>query len=310
MNYKRIYFTIVFVVSSAYILSGQNLFVSNIKNNLVFANPSFAALNNFSIIQTNYRNQWPVDGIYNTYGASVFQNIEDLNSNIGLVLNYDRQLNGIYNNYTLGINYAYKLKVSPRNYLFFGLFGAYNFQKIDYSTLVYENPSSTYQENVSRSLPSFNLGITYYRNQSHAFGISFVNLYSFTDTPLIEQHLNLSYLGKFDLRRNATLISAVEPIGNIRLSQSKVESRLGCNLEFYNFRSGVLLNFGNIHLNSSSFLLGVFSETYDLTYCYEVYLSKSVTINPKMAAHEVTFLWKYQYKRRRKHHRAIKCPDI
>ncbi len=298
------------MVSSGIIL-GQNLFVSNLYNNLVFSNPSFAAFNEYSLIQLNYRNQWPIDGIYNTYGASYFHAAEDLNSNFGSIINYDTQLKGTYNTIAIGANYAYRLQTGRRSFFLFGISGSYNFQNLNYSNLTFDDPRIALPENQSRQYPVINSGISYIFNKTHLIGASVVNIYPFVSNPLIQRGINFNYLGHIEPRSyRRLLITYIEPLVNTFWSNYTLEFSYGANLGFQNLKGGLLINQTGISINSLVILLGISFENYEFIYTYDLNLSTSVTINPKMAAHEVTFLKKFQYKGRRKRRGAIKCPDI
>lgn len=311
MPKKHKYLLVILSMVSHAIILGQNYFVANLYNNLVFSNPSFAAANDFSWIQLNYRNQWPVDGIYNTYGAAYFHDAEDLNSNFGAILNYDRQLKGVFNTYALGANYAFRLQTGRRSFLLFGLSGSYNFQFLNYSILSFENPLAPTPDNQARNFPLLNSGISFLYNETHLIGASVVNIYPFVNNPLVDRGINVSYIGHIEPRSySRSGISYLEPVANVLWSNYKLEFLYGGNMGIQNFKAGLLLNQTNISLNSVAILLGISFENYEFIYCYDINLSTSVSINPKMVAHEVTFLNKFQYKGRRKRRGAIKCPDI
>lgn len=298
------------MVSSGIIL-GQNYFVSNLYNNLVFSNPSIAAYNEFSLFQLNYRNQWPIDGLYNTYSASFFHSVNDLNSNFGAIINYDSQYKGVFNTISVGGNYAYRLQTSRRGYLLFGIAGFYNYQSLNYSNLSFEDQNISLPENQSRQYPVVNSGISLIIYDNHLIGLSVVNLYPFVENSLIERSVNLSYIGRIEPRGYGRQgISYIEPVFNLLISTKKQELLYGANLGIQNFKAGVLFNQTALHVNSIAILLGISFDNYDFIYSYDLNLSTSVSINPKMAAHEVTFLRKFQYKGRRKRKGAIKCPDI
>ncbi len=310
MSGKLLFFITFLTISPLSTLWGQNLFASNLYNNLVFSNPSLAGVNDFSLIQLNYKNQWPVDGIYNTYGASVFHSADELNSNIGFILNYDRQLQGVFNTINAGVNYTYKIQTHRRNHILFGLCGLYGYQELNYSNLTFENPLATTPANLSRTFPQFNAGISYMIRETHIIGFSLTNIYPFTDNPLTKREYNISYLGHIETKGYNSLLTYIEPVGNILITSYKTEILTGINFGLYNFKSGFLINFGDFIPNAVTILLGISFENYEFIYSYDLNLSGAVSINPKMAAHEVTFLRKFQYKGRRKRRGAIKCPDI
>lgn len=292
-------------------LAGQNFFASNLYNNLVFANPSLVSVNDFSLMQLNYRNQWPVAGVYNTYGASYFHNANNLSSNFGLVLNYDRQLKGVISRSSAGFNYSFKLQTSRRDYLFMGFSGSYNLEQLNYSVLQFENQAPNAYNNDQQSYPYFNAGISYFLKEQHLFGASVTNIYPFTlSSPYSQRGFDLQYLGKIEPRGYQRMLIYIEPVISLDFEGARLSSSLGSNLGVYNFKSGLMLNQTNFSINSLTILLGISFDNYELIYSHDLNLSTRVTINPKMAAHEVTFLRKFQYKGRRKHRGAIKCPDI
>lgn len=310
MPKKHKYLIVIISMVSHAIILGQNYFVSNLYNNLVFSNPSFAVANDFSWIQLNYRNQWPVDGIFNTYGVAYFHDAEDLHSNFGAVFNYDRQLKGVYNTYALGANYAFQMQTGRRSYLLLGLSGSYNFQYLNYSNVNFA-PSAPVPENQARNYPLINSGISFLYNETHLIGVSVVNIYPFVTNPLVDRTIHISYIGNIEPRRpTRSSISYIQPVANIRWSNYKFEFLYGGNVGIHNFKAGLLLNQTMRSINSAAILLGISFKNYEFIYSYDINLSTSVSINPKMVAHEVTFLNKFQYNGRRKRRGAIKCPDI
>ena len=57
-------------------------------------------------------------------------------------------------------------------------------------------------------------------------------------------------------------------------------------------------------------LLGTRFRNLSLYYCYDINLSGADSRFTNLAAHEVTFLYDMQYKRKRNKRGAIKCPKI
>ncbi|MBN1118930.1 MAG: PorP/SprF family type IX secretion system membrane protein [Bacteroidales bacterium] len=288
----------------------QNYFTSNFYNNAVFNNPSLASINENSLLQMNYRNQWPVDGLFNTYGGAFFHAMSSLNSNVGVVLNHDRQYKGFLTNTTVGVNYSYKIKIAYRNYLSFGLNGSYNLRSLDYSNLHFENPGVVYLQSEQNHYPIINAGMTLTFQKDHNIGVSIVNIYPFLDQPIMNRALCLSYLSHIESNRYNTLPGYIEPMAEVYITEDFLRYNYGINLGFYNIKSGILISQTGLNVNSIALLLGILFDNYEFIYAYDLNLSSAVSINPKMTAHEVTFLYKLQYKGRRKKMGAIKCPKI
>jgi type IX secretion system PorP/SprF family membrane protein len=288
---------------------GQNYFVSNLYNNLVFSNPSLASKINYSVIHLNYRNQWPVAGMYSTYGIAYFQNIKGLKSNVGLILNHDSQLKSAFTSTLIGLNYSYKLTTGNRSEIFFGLNGNYVFDNLNYNNLSFENQPSNLS-NEKKRFPVINSGISLRLFNQHLIGFSVVNILGQKSNNLLSQEYNLCYIGDLEHRRWGNLPLKIEPVGKITYKKSYFDFSYGCNIGFSPFKTGILITQSNLKINSTTFLLGILYDNFEFIYTYDLNLSGVISANPKMAAHEVTFLSKLQYKLKSKKHRAIKCPKF
>jgi type IX secretion system PorP/SprF family membrane protein len=263
--------------------------------------------NEYSVAQFNYRNQWPISNLYTSYGASYFQDSPDLNSNFGAIVKYDNQYNGTFSQSSVGLNYAYKLQIARQTNFLFGLQAFYNYSSANYSNLTFENPTINLPSNESNSFPTINSGIGLLIHKEHFIGISANNLFNFANanSNLI---INATYIGKY--KGNYYSDISYEPLINISSDLNYLQLKYGGNINFSPIKIGFLLSQNGINFNAFVILLGISFENYDIVYTYDLNLSEAVTINPKMAAHEVTFLYKFEYKGRSKHKGAIKCPDI
>lgn len=304
----RIYFFVCFTLLTGTFATGQNYFVSNLYNNIVFSNPSIPSFNNYSHLQLNYRNQWPVAGMYTTYGASFFHNAKSLNSNFGIILNHDRQLNSAFTSTSIGANYSYSLKTGYRTKLLFGLNGNYVFENLNYNRLNFENPVSWPSER--NNIPVINSGISFVLGNNHLLGFSVINILGNRSSNLTSQEYNVCYIGEIEVRRRGNTPLLVEPLGEVSFKNNFLDISYGVNFGFSALKTGILLSQSNLKVNTATFLLGILYYNYEFIYTYDLNLSGAVSINPKMAAHEVTFLSKFQYKVKRKKHGAIKCPKL
>ena len=302
-------FTLFLVLHLSYIILGQNYFVSNLYNNLVFSNPAYAQFNDYSVAQLNYRNQWPVSNTYTSYGVSYFHNIENLNSNFGAIINYDNQYKGTFTQTAIGLNYAYKLRTGRETHFLFGLQAYYNLASTNYSKLIFENQLTSPTNNERKKYPTINSGFGFLIKNEHFIGISVNNLLGSSTPPINTLLYSASYVGRIKLKNYYSEVF-IEPILHISTNLNYIQFQYGSNINYSGLKAGVLINQTAINLNTFIILLGISFENYDFVYTYDINLSGAITINPKMAAHEVTFLKKFQYKGRRKRHKAIKCPDI
>ncbi|MCC5919800.1 MAG: type IX secretion system membrane protein PorP/SprF [Cyclobacteriaceae bacterium] len=79
----------------------------------LFLNPGMAGSTGMARAGINYRNQWPgIDADFITYSAFFDYFFEDYNSSVGVIVNADREgFAGLRNN-SLGLQYAYQLKIN------------------------------------------------------------------------------------------------------------------------------------------------------------------------------------------------------
>jgi len=291
------------------ILLAQNYFVSNLYNNLTFTNPSYILFFDYTVAQLNYRNQWPVSGLYSSYGVAYFHSADKLNSNIGAIINYDNQYKGTFTNIAAGLNYAYKLQTGRKSHFLFGLQGFYTRAATNYSNLTFENQNMTIPANESFYTPRINVGIGYNLNNEHFIGLSANNLFTNTGTNPATMLYNASYIGRIQAGNYYSNYN-ISPILSISTDLNYIQFQYGANVNYEGLMAGLLLNQTQLNINALTILLGISFENYDFVYTYDLNLSGAVTFNPKLAAHEVTFLSKFQYKGRSKRRGAIKCPDI
>jgi type IX secretion system PorP/SprF family membrane protein len=289
----------------------QNYFVSNLYNNIVFSNPSVASFSNYSLLQLNYRNQWPVADMYTTYGISFFHNAKSLSSNFGLILNQDRQFNSVFTSSSIGANYSYHLKTGYRSKLLFGINGNYVFENINYNLLSFEpDIPPPMPDNESHKSVIINSGLSFVFGEQHLIGFSAVNILGQASYTIFSPEYSLCYIGNIKKQRWGKFPLILEPIGVFTYKNDYIDMSYGCNFGFSPFKIGLLFSQSNLKINTTTFLLGILHKNYEFIYTYDLNLSGALSVNPKMAAHEVTFLSKLQYKVKRKKHGAIKCPKL
>lgn len=292
-------------------LSSQEYYTSNHSDNLLYLNPSYSNTFNSSLLNINYRNQYPFSSYIN-YNASYFQNIESLHSNFGALLSHEQQNHGIFSHSSISLNYAYKFNISRNSYLSAGLRGGYNLSSVDYSALTFENGNGSYLESQSMYFPDFSFGITAIIEDKTFFGVSINHLFEpgKYNSEKIRRLYSISFSGKYNLSRSYNS-NIFEPIVVLIYQEPRSSVYYGGNLYFFNFIGGVLLHQDfSFNFSYASILLGISYENYKIIYSYDLNLSRKLLFSHKMAAHEVTFLISLQYKDKRKKRGAIKCPKF
>ncbi len=299
----------IFFVPGSRKLLAQNYFVSNLYHNLVFSNPAYALYTDFSTLQLNYRNQWPSSTQYTSYGAAGFYVAENLNSSFGAIVNYDNEYQGTFTRTAFGGNYAYKMQTGHRSHLLFGLQAFYNLAASNYSGLTFENPAAPVPANQQSSYTSISSGIGILLNEEHFLGASVINLLPTAANLSEDLQIQLSYRGIIRPRGYYNELH-YEPLVNISSNLIETEALYGMSVVYSGLKGGLIIRQNMFRVNALIILLGISFENYQFVYTNDINLSGVVSVNPKMAAHEVTFLTKIKYKARSKRKGAIKCPDI
>jgi type IX secretion system PorP/SprF family membrane protein len=306
---------------------GQDYHFSGFMQNMVYMNPGYAALPSSAEIGITYRNQWPgIPATFVTYGAALIVPMKALNSGIGLSFTNDIQADGVINRTSGSILYGYLIKLDRNWQIGTGLSASWVMKQFDASALRF--PSDLLNElgysygpvtydNYSKSYPDFSIGAIARYDEAISFGISASHLTRPVDTQsaLIESRLPLKY---------TAFVSG--KIGNYR-------QRQGISFEpavFYSRqKDNEELIWGSMFNLSSQFILGAwirqdlkfnldalivsagFSwEKYNISYHYDVNLKKISILSTKLAAHEVTFLYRFEYndEHKVKRFRKSECP--
>ena len=80
----------------------------------MYLNPGLVGIHQKGSFGVNYRNQWPnIDAKFETYSFYVDNHFEDEYMSVGLIFNTDREgIIGLQSN-TVGLQYAYQLRLNP-----------------------------------------------------------------------------------------------------------------------------------------------------------------------------------------------------
>jgi len=103
--------TFLSIVNSA---SAQDAHFSQYYANPLYLNPAFAGVDRCPKVNLNYRNQYPIYGVYQTYSASYDQYFDGLNGGIGILALRDNAGNGSLTTTEISGIYSYHLRVSRK----------------------------------------------------------------------------------------------------------------------------------------------------------------------------------------------------
>ena len=315
MNSKFCSILLLLIVITNFSTEGQYFHFSDLHENLYKLNPSYASNVEKLSLQLLYRNQWPGLSDFITYDASIILSSERYKSSTGAYIFRDTQGGGIINNTGFSLLYAYKTRINRDIFFSAGINAALQIYRTNFSGLVLENGQSPAAEDKSVYKPEFSVGINIDLQGKTNFGISLSQLSSiYTRGPMNDgMRYTVSYCGSFVTNRGYsrnTII--VEPI--VYASASRVYNELvyGGRVNISGLTGGLYArqNLG-FQFDALIILLGIQLGNMRLFYTYDLNLSGTSARFSNLAAHEVTFLYNLEYKRKTKKRRgAIKCPDI
>ncbi|HJX72068.1 MAG TPA: PorP/SprF family type IX secretion system membrane protein [Bacteroidales bacterium] len=305
----------------------QDPHFSNFLSTLSYLNPSSVISIQNPQLSATYRNQWPaMNSAFVTYCAAFTQPVETMNSVFGVSLIHDNQAHGAIVQTSLAGVYAYSVQVSDLIRLAGGLELSYIFQDVNENRLIFE---SDITGNSSGSDPidydgyksgygDFSLGITMNYDDRYYSGIAVHHITQPVRHDGEPELLSLSRRyalhlhGKFDLfqgYRNKNIVL----VPGIQFQQQKNYQELiyGTNCEMNPFvfglwaRQDLRFNFDAVIL-----LAGFSWQGYNFYYTYDVNMKNIRFFSTGLGAHEVTFLYHFQYNGKRKNRGAVKCPRI
>jgi len=303
----------------------QDFHFSQFIPNMVYVNPACVAMPTAGEVELTYRNQWPgIPATFVTYGASFILPMNALNSGIGVSLINDMQGSGVINLTTASFLYGYRFKVNAMWQVGAGIGATYAFKKFNADELVFRSDilndlgygyTTTVFDSYTRSYPDFSVGLVASNNGILSFGFSASHVTrprdSFSERQ--ESRLPLKYTafvrGRIGGGSRSSAGSLVfEPAAFFSQQKQNHELIWGSQVLFAgNFMVGGWIR-QNLGLSFESLILaaGISWGHYNISYSYDVNLKKLRFMSTKMAAHEVTFLYRFEYNDRK--FRKTECP--
>ena len=306
------------------LLRAQDFHFSQFMQNMLYVNPAYAALPASGELGLVYRNQWPgIPATFITYGASAVLPVTGIRSGIGVNVMNDIQGSGVITRTAATFQYAYLLDVGRSWQVSGGISGSYVFKRFDGNELLfrsdilndlgYSYPTVTY-DSYNRNYPDFSAGIIARNKENLSFGFSVSHLTRPAESlsTQVSERLPMRYTafvsGHFagDPRSGGSDI-ALEPALYFSQQQQNQEMIWGTQVLLgQNFMVGGWMRH-KLPFRAESFIAmaGISWGHYNITYSYDVNLKKMRFLSTKMAAHEVTFLYRFEYNERKS--KAV-CP--
>lgn len=132
----------------------------------LYLNPAFSGSSGLTRVGLNYRNQWPsLNANFVTYSAYIDHFFEDYNSGVGLLLLSDREgLVGLQS-HSIGLQYAYQLRLTENLTFRPGVVISGANKNINFNNLVFEsqiNPITGYDPSLPSGEEGYNNNVFYF----------------------------------------------------------------------------------------------------------------------------------------------------
>jgi type IX secretion system PorP/SprF family membrane protein len=324
---KRRLYGISLIMVLCQLVHGQDFHFSQFLPNMVYVNPGYAALPSGGELGLTYRNQWPgIPATFVTYGADLIIPVKSLNSGFGVGFTNDVQGGGVINQTSASLLYGYLIELDRNWQVGAGLSASWVMRHFSADQLVFRSDilndlgygygNVTY-DNYNRNYPDFSIGFIARNNDMLSFGLSAIHITRPADTEsqLAGARLPVKYTAFVSgvigsKNRNADF--KVEPAAFFSKQKDNYELIWGTNINMQSkFMLGGWLR-QNAGFNFDAFIVsaGISWEKYNIGYSYDVNLKKISPLSTKMAAHEVTFLYRFKYKEQHKvkRFRKSECP--
>jgi len=250
-----------------------------------------------------------------------------LNGGVGIHFMNDMQGSGVINRTSASLQYGYLFRLNGDWSIGTGLGASYVFKRFDADELVFRSDilndlgygtSTVTFDNYARSYADFNVGMIATNNSNLSFGVSVSHLTRPHDTfsNQIGSRMPMKYTGFVSTRFYASDV-VIEPA--VYYSQQQNNNELVWGSQFVigsTFMVGGWLR-QNLKFEPDALILvaGISWENYNIAYSYDVNLKKMRFLSTKMAGHEVTFLYRFEYKQeniktghRQKRSKKVECP--
>jgi len=310
------------------LVNGQDVEFSQYYANPLYLNPAFAGSENYTRIALNYKSLLPSSyGNYTDYSASVDKYFDGVSGGLGFQIMNDKQSQGIINNLSFSLVYAYHANLSNNWALSTGFKVGYNINTLNANNVVLPDmidpvngvSSTTMESGLHQKSMYFDFSfgmLTWHEN--YYFGVAIDHLtkpqssFGSDDPGPIDRKYTVNGGMEIPFYNSIYRVNmTVSPNFIYQQQGSSSKINLGAYLNRNYFTTGIWLR-TNTQLNFTGVvaMLGFVTDYSIFAYSYDVPFYKGGFDGIINGAHEVTFVYKFMYKRKRKKMKAIKCPKF
>lgn len=321
-------YIIIFILLLTKQLYCQDVEFSQYYANPIYLNPAFAGSENYTRIALNYKTLLPSNyGKYSVYSASVDKYFDEIGGGLGFQILNDRQANGAINNLGLGLIYSYHIQIKKEWAMSAGLRIGYNINTLDARNLVmpdmidpltgisYNNAEAgVYQKSMYFD---FSTGLlTWYKNYYLGLTVDhlinpIISLGSDDPGPVFRKYTLHGGMRIPFINTIYREYMSISPNFIFQYQGTFSKINLGLYLDRNVLTTGIWLRTNTqFKISGLVLMLGYVADNVTLAYSYDMPFYLDGINGVIYGSHEVTFLYKFKYKSKRKKIKAIKCPKI
>lgn len=320
--------TIILGFTNNSLVRGQDPVFSQFMFNQLYFNPAFVGNTQYPRFVSGYRNQWPgIGNAYVTYYASFDRYFDLVKGGLGLGMSRDVQGDNVFSKTSFDFMYSFPVEFSSNLAANFGLQASVVQKKINGSSLSFGDqspfqnpaPAPEYIANQSKSYPDFSAGASFLYKEQYQFNFSVNHLNkpnemtgSFYTYPS-PMRINIQVLAQYPSKKTNRDAQRIIFRPGLMAQVQKTNNFFGwgSNVLFSTFTGGLWFrNDASMTLNTFTLLAGYSQSGYSFYYSYDCWLPKNYQHVKNYGAHEVTFIYLFQYNDPRKKMKTVKCPKF
>lgn len=327
MSVKKRTIPLLALIACGFLLQAQDTHFSQFYANPVYLNPAFAGASKCPKLNLNYRNQYPVQGVYESFSASYDQYVNSMNGGLGIVAVRDDAGDGAFTTTRISAVYSYHLEVSRNFNINMGMKATYDQREIGFNNFVFPDELHPFFGGVRETaevppgettVNNFDVGVGFLGYSEKFFiGVAFdhliepdVGFYVKDALPFkLTAHTGLNIpLGKKRLHDDLQnyfipniLYQRQGPFEQFTMSAAISRAFLS---------GGFGYRFNNVNPDAVVIQLGFDPEDYPFRIGYSYDFTVSTFSNNLGGAHEIALSYQFPCPKRRSRREQITCPKF
>lgn len=318
---------LIFVTCFSLLVKAQDPQFSQFYSASLYLNPAFTGNTDVGRFSGIYRNQWAsIPGAFNSYSFAYDHNLIDLNSGIGLMVTHDKAGSGGLKFTNVAGLYSYSFAINRKLFIKAGMKFSYTFRGLNKSELLFAD--QIIRDGADETIETFSdQGISYFDAGTGALlfsekfwvGAAFDHLTK-PEQSFINNESRLPIKSSFHGGYKILIENGYneEDNSNIMLAFNYKHQLTWNQLDigaYYNksaFVFGmwyrgipIIKNYSISDNDAFVLLVGVHNNGFKIGYSYDITLSKLG--GNSGGSHEVSIVYEYPYKKRKKKRHAVPC---